>query len=216
MYRITNLALASILSVMVFTALPAISAAQTQPEDRISLEMEQVDVREAIRALFKSTKVSYSIAPDVQGLITVNLKNVPFETALLNITRQVDSTFRIVGGVYEIVKKEQDIQVPPDSTTPINTKTQRERRRVYVRSSDPQFLAALIGGTGTNFTLTPEMSTVKNGGNGGFGNSGFGGGGSNNGSFGPGGFNGFNGGNQSGNRTGNNAGNGNSRGGRGG
>src|SRR5580700_6495592 len=74
-----------------------------------SLELEQADVREALRALFKNVNVSYSIAPEVQGPVTVSLKNVTFETALQNVLRQVDATYRVEGGVYEIVKRTDEV-----------------------------------------------------------------------------------------------------------
>ena len=72
-----------------------------------SLELNEADVREALKILFRSVNVSYSIAPDVQGTITLSLKNVPFETALRNITNQVDATYRVEGGVYQIIRREE-------------------------------------------------------------------------------------------------------------
>lgn len=71
----------------------------------MDLEMSQADVREALRAVFKRADVSYTISPDVQGVVTVSLRNVTLDVALLNVTRQVDATFRIEGGVYQVVKR---------------------------------------------------------------------------------------------------------------
>ena len=65
---------------------------------------ENADVRQALRELFKSVNVSYSISPDVQGTVTIDIQNVTLETALQNILRQVDATYRIEGGVYEIIR----------------------------------------------------------------------------------------------------------------
>ena len=73
----------------------------------MKLEFEQADVREVLKALFKPLNLSFTVDNDVQGTITVNLVNVTFETALQNITRQVDSTYRIEGGVYRIIKKDE-------------------------------------------------------------------------------------------------------------
>ena len=73
-----------------------------------ALDYEQTDVREALRNLFKMTGVSYTISPDVQGTVTIALRNVPFDTALQNITRQVEATYRIEGGVYQIVPRNEE------------------------------------------------------------------------------------------------------------
>ena len=91
-----KLALAAVLGLAMLSGLPAIVQAQTDPASQMipSLDLDSVDVREALRALFKSVGVSYSIAPEVQGTVTVNLKNVRFDTALQNILKQVEATYR--------------------------------------------------------------------------------------------------------------------------
>lgn len=189
-----KLALAAVLGLTMLTGMPAISHAQTDPADKMipSLDFDAVDVREALRALFKSVDVSYSIAPEVQGTVTVNLKNVRFDTALQNILKQVDSTYRVEGGVYQIIKREEPkpIENQPQEQ---GTSTNKVRRKVFVRKADPLFIAALVGQDKGNqsFSLSPEISTViKTGSSGGSGqgNGGFGGGGQ--GGFGGGGFGG--------------------------
>ncbi|HLK13594.1 MAG TPA: hypothetical protein VKT78_02215, partial [Fimbriimonadaceae bacterium] len=64
-----------------------------------SLDLEDVDVRDAIRALFKNVNANYVVAPEVQGTVTITLKNVKFEVALRNILDQVKATYRIEGGI---------------------------------------------------------------------------------------------------------------------
>ena len=68
-----------------------------------ALEFQNADVREAIRQLFKMVGASFVIAPDVQGNVTVRLKNVPFDTALEQLVRQVDATYRMEGPIYSVV-----------------------------------------------------------------------------------------------------------------
>ena len=195
--------LAAGIGLAMLNGLPAITHAQTDPADQIipSLDLDSVDVREALRALFKSVGVSYSIAPEVQGTVTVNLKNVRFDTALQNILKQVDATWRVEAGVYQIIKREE-IQPPTTGNeAPTQTTNNKIRRKVFVRHADPLFIAALISQDKGNqsFSLWPEMSTVINsrsgggGGGGGFGGGGFGGGGGG-GGFGGGGFGGGGGG----------------------
>jgi len=167
-----------------------------------SLEFESADIRDALKILFREVGVSYTIAEDVQGSVTVSLKNVPFETALRNLLNQVDSTWREEGGVYNIVKREAPGNTLGGGSTDTPTVRQENRpRRIYIQSADPQLIITLLAGNTTNTSMQPETSVLTGGGGsggmgggmggGGFGggNSGFGGGG-----FGGGGNSGFGGG----------------------
>jgi len=125
---------------------------------------------------------------------------VTFSTALQNILRQVDATYRIETGVWMIVKREERLPEFPEK--PIIIVTPREvTRRIPVGSADPELIALLLGaknGGTQSWNLAPEISSLSKGGQrgggtsgGGFGNGGgslgggsFGGGGS---SFGNGG-----------------------------
>ncbi len=185
MSRNMKLALAAVLGIAMLGGAPTIAHAQTDPGQTIisSLDLDSVDVREALRALFKNVGVSYSIAPEVQGTVTVNLRNVTFEAAIQNILKQVDATYRIEGGVYQIIHREDPIVTSgPQDTGPTTTTGNKTRRKIYVRHADPQFLAILIGQQNGNqsYNLHPEVSTVANtpnggGGQGGQGQGGFGG-----------------------------------------
>lgn len=62
----------------------------------------QTDVREAIRQVFKTVNRSYSISPNVRGTVTMDMTGT-FESMLNALLRQVDATYRIEGGVYEII-----------------------------------------------------------------------------------------------------------------
>jgi type II secretory pathway component GspD/PulD (secretin) len=169
---------------------------QTNPSQQVvsDLELEQSDIRDALKLLFKNIGVNYSVAPDVQGSITVSLKNVPFETALRNILGQVDATYRVEAGVYNIVKKEE-------TTVPTITSGQDEgqqpvgaKRRLYrikIQHADPQLIFMLLAGkVGVN--TPPEISALSGGsGSGGAGGTGGGGG---RGGMGGGGFGGSSGG----------------------
>ncbi len=70
-----------------------------------SFRFDQADIRQALRDTFKRVGVSYSIAPEVQGVVTLELRNVTFEVALEHILRQVEATYRIEGGVFCIFRK---------------------------------------------------------------------------------------------------------------
>jgi hypothetical protein len=145
-----------------------------------SLELDQADVREALRALFKNVSVSYSIAPEVQGVVTVSLKNVTFETALQNVLRQVDSTYRVEGGVFEIVKRAETTAPTAGGSESVGPVKTTIIRRIKIRSADPAFIAAMLGAKAGNqsYQIPPELSTLsKQGSAGGGGGMGGGGGG---------------------------------------
>jgi len=162
-----KLAMSMIFSISLLTALPLIAIAQEDISQKqiSSLELDQADVREGLRALFKNVNVSYSIAPEVQGSVTVSLKNVSFDTALQNMLRQVDATYRIEGGVYEIVKRSETAIPTPGSTEEITPVKTTIIRRIKIRSADPEFIAMMLGkkAGNQNYLIAPEMSTIANG-----------------------------------------------------
>lgn len=178
----------ALLAVSMWGGSIAASHAQGDPSQTIipSLELQEADVREALKALFRTVGVSYSIAPDVQGTVTVSLRNVTFETALLNILKQVDATYRVEGGVYQIIKRPPDNEANAGAGTGPTTAPNAKLpiRRLKIRSADPQFIMLMLSGSQST-GIAPEMSTVSNtrnlggggGGLGGGGNGGFGGGG---------------------------------------
>lgn len=60
-----------------------------------SLELQDADIRDALKLLFDSVGVqNYSVKDDVQGRVTVKLTNVAFETALRFVTDQVGARAR--------------------------------------------------------------------------------------------------------------------------
>jgi type II secretory pathway component GspD/PulD (secretin) len=183
-----KLALSLAFGISLLSAVPATANAQADVSQKqiSSLELNQADVREAIRSLFKNVDVSYSIAPEVQGQVTVSLKNVSFQLALENILRQVDATYRIEAGVYEIVKKTASgtLFPNPDGQGPTSVIEGPTIRRIKIRSADPAFIAEMLGAArgNQNYNVAPEKSTIDKGRNAG-GGAGFG---SGNGGFGSG------------------------------
>jgi len=70
------------------------------------IRFEKTDIRAALSWLFQKAGVNYRFAPNVAGLISLDTRDIPFEVALQQITRQVDVTYRIEGGTYEVVVRE--------------------------------------------------------------------------------------------------------------
>jgi hypothetical protein len=208
MKKLSYLAAALALAGVLTAGLPNSAYAQGADPKTVriqKLELDQADIRDALRVLFNQVGVSYVIAPEVQGTVSASLNDVPFETALRNLLDQVRATYRIEGGVYQIVLREQ--QTPGGGTatptTPTLPTAQQNRPRVIrVNSADPLVIALLITSTQANFSLYPEVSVIINtpsvaSGGGNFGGGGFGGGfggGRGGGGFGGGGFGGGRGG----------------------
>jgi hypothetical protein len=179
----------------------AISTAQDSVLDKIvpSAQYQQADVRDVLQTLFKNVMADYSLAPDVQGTVTISSTNQRFEAILQNVLAQVDATYRYEGTTFIITKK-QDLGggTGPTDTGPTTTTRKKITRRIQIRSADPALIALLLAGQSQNWSGSPEISSMQRiggggngfggGGQGGFGGGGFGGGGQ--GGFGGGGFGG--------------------------
>jgi len=88
-------------------------------DDTVNLDLKDVDVRAAIEALFRGTGKNYAIDPNVSGTIpSVQFRNVPFETALKNLTRSAGLVYRIdnASNIYIITKK-PDVSTATSSVT---------------------------------------------------------------------------------------------------
>jgi hypothetical protein len=174
---------------------PVRALAQNDPRDVVigSLQLDQADIRDALKILFRAAgNISYSIDSNVQGTITCDLKQVPFETALRSILGQVQATYRVEGGIYYIVPKEIDRPTGDSGDVATPVKQENPTRRLHIRHADPALIFTLLSQNfRTDTTLQPEISTLVGGGfGGGFGGGGFGGGGFGGGGFGGGGFGG--------------------------
>lgn len=137
-----------------------------------TLEFDQANVRDALRQLFRNVNVSYDVAPDVQGAVTLSMKSQTFEVILQSILKQVDATYRIEAGKYVIIRKP-----PPPVFTDANGAPQVGRSRrdpVYIKIShaDPQIIFLILAPpnpNSPNFNLPSEISALRGGFGGGFG-----------------------------------------------
>lgn len=151
-------------------------AASAQGDDKshnITLQANQLEIRDALKLVFSQTGYNYTVDADVQGSVTATIKDVSFETALRLVLRQVKATYRLSGGIYEIVmpapvipglpEGEESAVAAPGSETGI--------WRYPVMHGDPWFIVMMLQG---NPPQSPEWSTVNNIGGYGNGQGGFG------------------------------------------
>ena len=158
-----------------------INAQQNDPRNQTiaELKLDNADVRDALKLLFGKVGVSYSVAPDVQGLVTCNLKDVPFETALRNLLNQVNATYRIEGGIYNVIVKPDTsgTQSNPTNETPA-TEASKPIRKIRLYSADPSLIIAILNNNTNPQSTFPEITLNPLGGGGfGGGGGGFSGGG---------------------------------------
>jgi hypothetical protein len=196
-------AVSAVLGLVVLGSLsvaPVSGIAQNQDEKIIeSLDLDQADVRDALKIIFKHVGYSYSVDPAVQGTIVIHIEKKPFETVLRNVLNQVEATYRIEGGIYNIVPRPTPVENPDPIDTGSTTQAQTIRR-IPIRHADPSLVIRILAGQ-ADIGDQPETSALQfGGGQGGFGGGGMSGGGfSGGGGFGGGGFSGgFGGGGMSG------------------
>ncbi|HEY0867331.1 MAG TPA: hypothetical protein VGE01_08130 [Fimbriimonas sp.] len=104
---------------LVFLALlPALAVSQTsEPEFNppVTVDAKDQDVRDVLRTVFTTAKVSFILDPKVEGKLNLGLQGIPFEQALDQILGQVGATYRLEGGVYHVVPRVQVL----DPTLPV-------------------------------------------------------------------------------------------------
>ena len=168
--------------IAVFTAVVIASAlvcalAFAAPEvdnSPVTLELKDVDIQTALTALFRGRGHSFSLAPDVKGVVpTLYFKEVPFKQALKNLLKSAGLVASFQNNVYTIKKKPQltdytntaadtDVEeVEVDDTTTVETSIEKIPLN---HSSASEILATMSGQS-------------NQGGMGGYGGGGYGGGG---------------------------------------
>jgi hypothetical protein len=168
---------------------PVSGIAQNQDDKIIeSLDLDQADIRDALKIIFKHVGYSYSVDPAVQGTIVIHIEKKPFETVLRNVLNQVEATYRIEGGIYNIVPRPTPVIDPP-STDPGTTTQAQTIRRIRIQHADPSLIVRILAGQ-ADIGDQPETSTLQFGGGGGLSGGGFSGGGFSGGGFSGGGFGG--------------------------
>jgi hypothetical protein len=94
---------------------------QTATDPRVSLELKDQGVAEAVKALFQAANRQYrlSVSP-IPGRVTVSLRDVPLTTALRVILRQsgVPLTFRSDGEIIIIEAMPPRVATPAQPVTP--------------------------------------------------------------------------------------------------
>ena len=170
------------LAVVTLVGAPSSVRAQDSAGDvrdkKVTLNLENADIRFALKLLFQSVGVNYTLDSAVQGTVTASLADVRFEVALENILKSVQSqlplTYDKENGIYRVKVKQE--QLPEQTTEPEKdqpTTPKFNPQKLKVKSVDANVLAMILGGQAL---YTGEMMQQRSGGYGGGGYGGYGGG----------------------------------------
>ena len=75
---------------------------QAWMDTNVQLKEDKADIRDALRALFRQVNVNYSIAPEVQGMVSCDLHG-KFPMVLMRVLGAMHSFYRLESGVIQIV-----------------------------------------------------------------------------------------------------------------
>ncbi|MCW3094709.1 MAG: antirepressor regulating drug resistance protein [Chthonomonadaceae bacterium] len=95
---------------------PILAHAQERPQQnapamrRISLELQDADIRVALQQIFNAAKVSYTVDPSVKGTVTASFSEIPLQTVLEMLLKYAPAplTYRLENGVYSILPREAE------------------------------------------------------------------------------------------------------------
>lgn len=176
----------------------AASAQDDSGLNRITLELKDTPVQQALETLFRGTGLNYVVDTSVQGNVSsVSLRDVSFDVALKMLLKSVDPplVFRKDGDVYLVsVRKETPAEInQPVIDTPviedIVPPDDVRMEKIALNFVDAYDLRAIMDGEdirdSQNAGSMGNMGGMMGGGMmGGFGGGGFGGGGFGGGGFG--------------------------------
>jgi type II secretory pathway component GspD/PulD (secretin) len=130
---------------------------------KVSVDLRDAPVRDALEQLFRNAKVDFIIAPDVRGMVTMNLTDLPLDQVLKIICRSntMPLTFSKEGKRYEI--KVRKTNVEPRGVTEIRVPeapdtTSAQFDVVQLRYLDPRQLQGLM-----NIIMLPSAADVRSG-----------------------------------------------------
>jgi hypothetical protein len=158
-------------------ASPALS--QDSTGKRVTLNIENADLRYALKLLFSSAGLNYTLDQAVQGTVTVSLTEVPFRTALESVLRstqsQIPLTYRMEDNIYIISPKAPEIIVG-GGEVPTEPAPEPKKRfvKIQLNFADVYDIVNAFGGTVISSRFG-NMNSNNSGFGGGMGNSGFGG-----------------------------------------
>ncbi len=128
-----------------------------EPERLYSFSLRDADIREVLMALSKQTSFNIVVDPDVQGRVTVDLKNVSMSEALDTLTELLDLNYRIRQNLIRVSKPAPETRI--FSLQYVNLK----RAGSSSTSAAIGTSGGLVTGTTTGTTVTPAITGTSGG-----------------------------------------------------
>jgi hypothetical protein len=104
-----------------------------QADPMVSLTADKEPIRSVLDKLFTQAGVNYSIDPEVQGEITVTLRDVPLSVALRTILRQARAVYSVEGGIYKVSAQPVVTASEPSQPDEVTPPTPARHRVVKIR-----------------------------------------------------------------------------------
>jgi type IV pilus assembly protein PilQ len=100
------------------TVVPVVPAPAPAPaSDTISIDFKDADINSVLRVLSMKSNVNIVTGPEVKGLVTVRLDNVPWEKALDVILRTYNYVFERDGNIIRVTTRDQMKLEPVETKT---------------------------------------------------------------------------------------------------
>ncbi len=99
------------------TSAPVAASSPTVADDTISLDFKDADIGSVLRVLSMKSNVNIVTGPEVKGLVTVRLDNVPWEKALDVILRTYNYVFERDGNIIRVTTREEMKLEPVETKT---------------------------------------------------------------------------------------------------
>jgi type II secretory pathway component GspD/PulD (secretin) len=145
---------------LVLALTAALSRAQIDPQGNpVSCEFKRAGIRVVLESLFKQVGMSFTMQKGIAGDISVRLKGVKFGTALMEVLRSSYLTYRIEGGVFEIVRQERGSNEPePEPTIAMPGLTALKTPAVTARKEPArELLWRILAKSGQNFVIGAQV-----------------------------------------------------------
>ena len=102
---------------VVVTPIAVVTASPGNGDDTISLDFKDADISSVLRVLSLKSNVNIVTGPEVKGLITVRLDNVPWEKALEVILRTYDYVYERDGNIIRVTTRDKMKLEPVETKT---------------------------------------------------------------------------------------------------
>lgn len=162
--------------------LPAVAQSKFDSNTtKVSVQFDNADIRYALKQLFQSAGVNFTLDSSVEGRVTASLTDVSFKAALESILKSsasiVKLTYRVEGGIYNIAPKQEDAPLVTKTDEPKEDEKKRPQvTTIHLNFADVEDVTRALGGTviqtrfsGT-FGILGGTANGANGGRGGAGN----------------------------------------------